>query len=369
MILGIDTSTYLEQQKIAHPLYKKDGKIIDPFQLFKSNGVTHFRVRIWNDPYSENGEPYLGGTCDLDNYLKLYDTVKQYGFKQVVDFHYSDFWVDPSKQFCPKAWRDLTFDEVEQKVYEFTKDSLLKIKNHGIDVDLIQTGNEITHGMIWPFGKLDFSTENPFGNFAKLLISARRACKEIYPNAKIIIHLEESWNVHLYRHIISELLKNGVEIDIIGTSYYPFWHHGFDEYFATVDMVQKEFNIPVMNVEVGYPFTLHDYNEEADKMGLNHLAINLSMEDSYKQILPYDISPLGQAQFIKKFIELGKKHNLLGAFYWEPLWIPGEGICWASEDGQIYQNLFVKDTRNEWSNQCLFDYQGNALPALDEYKI
>ena len=93
------------------------------------------------------------------------------------------------------------------------------------------------------------------------------------------------------------------------------------------------------------------------------------MEDSYKQILPYEISPTGQAQFIKKFLELGKKHNLLGAFYWEPLWIPGDGICWASEEGQIYQNLFVKDTRNEWSNQCLFDYQGNALPALDEYKI
>lgn len=369
MFLGIDVSTYLEQQKISHPVYKKDGQIIDPFLIFKQNGVTHLRTRIWNNPYSEDGKPYLGGTCDLDNYLKLYDALAKYGFKQVVDFHYSDFWVDPSKQFCPKAWRNLTFEQVEEEIYRFTKESLTKIKEHGIDVDMIQTGNEVTHGMVWPFGKLDFDSENPYGNFAKLLISARKACKEVYPNAKVIIHLEESWNIHLYRHTLKELIKNGVEVDILGTSYYPFWHHSFSEYFANVDMVQKEFGIPVMNVELGYPFTLKDYLPEADKEGRNHMAINLSMKDSFREILPYDVSIEGQAQFVKKFIELGEKHHLLGAFYWEPLWIPGKGICWASEEGQIYQNLFVKDTRNEWSNQCLFDYQGNALLALEEYRI
>ena len=369
MILGIDVSTYLEQQRITKPIYKKDGQEIDPFALFRKNGVTHLRTRIWNNPYSSKGQPYLGGTCDLDNYLDLCEKLAPYGFKQVVDFHYSDFWVDPSKQKCPKAWKDLTFEQVEEQIYLYTKDCLLKMKDRGIDVDMIQTGNEVTHGMVWPFGKLNFDSDNPYGNFAKLLISARKACKEIYPHAKIIIHLEESWNIHLYRHTLTELIKNGLEIDILGTSYYPFWHHSFDEYFACLEMVKKEFNIPVMNVELGYPFTLDDYLKEADLEGRNHMAINISMKDSFKEILPYDVSPLGQAQFIKKFIELGKEHQLLGAFYWEPLWIPGKGICWASEAGQKYQNLFMKDTRNEWSNQCLFDYEGNMLPAFDEYKM
>ena len=369
MFLGIDVSTYLEQIKFDKPTYKKDNQIVDPFLLFKNNGVTYLRTRIWNNPYSEDGKPYLGGTCDLDNYLKLYDELKKYGFKQMIDFHYSDFWTDPSKQFCPKEWRNLTFKEVEKKIYQYTKESLIKIKEHGIDLDMIQTGNEITHGMVWPYGKLDFESDNPYGNFAKLLISARKACKEIYPNAKVIIHLEESWNIHLYRHTLSELINNGLEIDILGTSYYPFWHHGFDEYFANMDIVQKEFNIPVMNVELGYPFTLDDYIKEADIKGLNHMAINRSMEASYKEILPYDISPTGQAQFIEKFLELCEKHHLLGAFYWEPIWIPGKNICWASEEGQLYQNLKIKDSRNEWSNQCLFDYKGNALPALDKYKV
>ena len=259
MFLGIDVSTYLEQQKFAHTIYKKDGKPVDPFELFKNNGVDYLRTRIWNNPYSEDGKPYLAGTCDLDNFLNLYKRVKQYGFKHVIDFHYSDFWVDPSKQILPKAWRNYSFEEVVQAVYDFTKESLLKIKNAGVDVAYIQTGNEITHGMLWPHGKINYGEVNPYRNFAVLLKSARKACKEIYPEAKIIIHLEESYNQVLYRDIISSLLKNGLEIDMIGTSYYPFWHHSFAEYFANMDMVQREFNIPVCNVELGYPFTLEDY--------------------------------------------------------------------------------------------------------------
>ena len=369
MVLGIDVSTYLEQQRLTGVIYKKDGKPVDPFQLFIDRGVEYLRTRIWNNPFSLDGKPYLGGTCDLDSYLKLYDQLEKYHFKQVVDFHYSDFWVDPSKQFVPKAWKDKTFEEVEELVYSFTKESLLKMKNHGIDVALIQTGNEITHGMLWPHGKINYGSDNPYEHFARLLIAARKACKEIYPKAKIIIHLEESFNQALYREIISNLLCNGLEIDIIGTSYYPFWHHSFAEYFANMDMVQKEFHIPVMNVELGYPFTLEDYKVDEETGKPKHLVINADNQEEFKKMLPFEVSPRGQYQFIEKFLELAKEHGLLGAFYWEPLWIPGEGICWASEEGQLYQSdVVVKDARNEWANQCLFDYVGNALPGLDAFK-
>ena len=370
MFLGIDVSTYLEQQKFAHTIYKKDGKPVDPFELFKNNGVDYLRTRIWNNPYSEDGKPYLAGTCDLDNFLNLYKRVKQYGFKHVIDFHYSDFWVDPSKQILPKAWRNYSFEEVVQAVYDFTKESLLKIKNAGVDVAYIQTGNEITHGMLWPHGKINYGEVNPYRNFAVLLKSARKACKEIYPEAKIIIHLEESYNQVLYRDIISSLLKNGLEIDMIGTSYYPFWHHSFAEYFANMDMVQREFNIPVCNVELGYPFTLEDYINDIETGKPKHLVINADNQEEFLKMLPYEVSPEGQAKFINKFIELAKEHNLQGAFYWEPLWIPGDNICWASPEGQLYQSSeVVKDARNEWANQCLFDYQGNALPGLFAFKM
>lgn len=371
MILGIDVSTYLEQQRIAHSIYKKDGKVIDPFEIFKNNGVTYLRTRIWNHPYGENGEPYLAGTCDLNNFIELVKTLKPYGFKNVVDFHYSDFWTDPSKQYLPKAWSCFNFDQLVTAVYDFTKDSLLRIKSENINVDMVQVGNEITHGMLWPFGKIEGGEqkESSYDRFATLLKSGISAVNEVYPNAKIIIHLEESFNQDLYRDILSNLLSRGVKIDIVGSSYYPFWHHQFDEYFANMDMVQKEFGLKVMNVELGFPFTTLDYRVDEETGKRKHLVINADNIQDYLKLMPYYPDPDGQKKFVKEFIHLAKIHGLEGAFYWEPLWIPGDGICWASKEGQAYQNDTSKDTRNEWANQCLFDYEGNALPALDEFKL
>jgi arabinogalactan endo-1,4-beta-galactosidase len=370
MILGIDVSTYLEQQRISHPVYKKNGKEVDPFELFKNNGVTLLRTRIWNNPYSEDGKPYLAGTCDLDNFINLAKRLEKYGFKHLVDFHYSDFWVDPSKQYLPKAWMNLSFDELVQAVYEFTRDSLLKIKENKIDVEMVQVGNEITNGMLFPHGQLLCGEDRQasFDRYATLIKSGIKGVKEVYPNAKIVIHLERSFDQDAYREIISNLLSRGVKFDILGSSYYPFWHHGFDEYFANMDMVQKEFGIPVMNAELGYPFTTIDYKKDEDGKP-KHLVINADNIEDFLKLMPYYPDRDGQARFVKEFIRLAKEHNLLGVCYWEPLWIPGEGICWASREAQAYQHDESKDTRNEWANQCLFDYEGNALPALDEYKI
>ena len=370
MILGIDVSTFLEQQRIAHSKYKKNGQEIDPFLIFKQNGVTHIRTRIWNDPYGENKEPYLAGTCDIDNFIALAKYLRPYGFKHIVDFHYSDFWADPAKQFLPKAWEKLTFYELVDAVYDFTFESLTKIKEEGIEVDMVQVGNEITHGFLWPLGKiLDGSEkEESYNRFATLLKSGIKAVYDVFKNAKTIIHLEQSYDQNLYKEILTNLKNRGVRFDILGTSYYPFWHHSFDEYFANVDMVKREFNIPVMNVEVGFPFTLTDYRVDDDNKP-KHLVINADNIEDYLKLLPFYPDENGQEKFIEKFIDLGKKHHLCGICYWEPLWIPGDGICWASKKAQEYQHDTSKDTRNEWANQCLFDYEGCALPALDKYKI
>ena len=370
MILGIDVSTYLEQQRLTHQKYYKDGVEIDPFQLFKDNGVSIIRTRIWNRPYDDEGNPYLGGTNDVDSFIELAKTLEKYEFNHMIDFHYSDFWADPAKQYLPKDWEKLSYEELVQAVYNFTKESLLKIKANGIDVKMVQVGNEITHGLLWPIGKLE-SGENrsaSFDRYAGLLKSGIKAVKEVYPNASTILHLEESFNQNLYRDILSNLIARGAKFDILGTSYYPFWHHGFDEYFANIDMVQKEFGMTVMNVELGFPFTTLDYRKDEDGKA-KHLVINADNIDDYLKLMPFYPDRDGQAQFIEKFLDLAKKHHLFGACYWEPLWVPGEGICWGSKAAQIYQHDTSKDTRNEWANQCLFDYDANALPALEKYKI
>ena len=369
MILGIDVSTYLEQQRLTHQKYYKDGKEIDPFLLFKQNGVTHIRLRIWNNPYDENGTPYLAGTCDLNYILELFNVLRKYDFHYLIDFHYSDFWADPAKQFIPKAWKNYSFDELVEAVYSFTKESLTKLKEAGMPIDYVQVGNEITLGMLYPVALLQGGDERKgsFKRLSTLLKSGLKAVKEVVPEAERIIHLEQSYDIPVYDEYLTELEENNVEYEILGSSYYPFWHHGFDEYFACQDMVRNKHHKKIMNMELGYTWTTDDYSSGED--GPKHMVINADNMKDFIKYLPHDVSKEGQALFIKDFIRLGKEHHLEGIFYWEPLWVPGEGICWASKAGQAYQNDLRKDTRNEWANQCLFDYEANALPSFDEYKL
>lgn len=366
MILGIDISTYLEEERINHPSFYVDGKKVNPLEYFANQGITHLRTRIWNRPYDDEGHPYLAGTADLDNFIKLGQLVKPYGFKFVADFHYSDFWADPAKQTCPKDWLNLSFTKIEENVYKFTKNSLLKIKEAGLDVEFVQIGNEITNGMIWPYGKLDDSV-SPRGNYenlCKLLSAGIKGAKEAIPNIKIIIHLERSYDQFIYHEYFSMLDKYGVHYDIIGMSYYPYWHHSFDELFANIKMCQKTFNKQVMIMETGFGFTLEDYIFSEN----NQLVVNPN-NDELLSHLPEPISKEGQANFVRRVLKLAKENDVIGVFYWEPLWLPGEGICWASKEGQHYIHEENKSTRNEWANQCLFDYQGNALPALKEFNV
>lgn len=361
MILGIDVSTYFEELERNNPHYFKNGQEIDPLQAFFDQGVSVLRTRLWVHPYDEKGNPYFGGTADLKNYIRLAKLGQKYGYQFLLDFHYSDFWVDPLKQTCPKAWKGLTFDQIENKIYEYTKESLQEIKKEGIDTQYIQIGNEITNGMVWPYGQLNEKRDN-FDQLAKLIKAGIKGAKEVYPNAKIIIHLEKSNLKDLYYEYFSNLAKYDVEFDIIGMSYYPYWHGSLDDLFANVKMCQETFKKDVMIMEVSYAFTLEDYIKGAE----NHLAINKNSKE-YIAHLPEPISEAGQANFIRKFLRLAKEHDIKGVFYWEPMWLPGKDIHWATVEGQKYFNQTIKETRNEWSNQCLFDYNGNALPAFDEY--
>ena len=368
MILGIDVSSFLEEQRIINPKYKENGKVIDPFLLFKNQGISHVRIRIWNDPYSENHEPYLGGTCDLDNCLNLIKQLEKYGFSYLIDFHYSDFWVDPSKQSMPKAWVNLKEEELLKEVYTFTKDCLTKIKEVTDRVTHIQIGNETTHGMLFPYAKLEGEGDRKesFAKLSNVLRHGIKAANEVFPEAKTIIHLEQSYDQKLYLEYFEELIKNNVKFDIIGSTYYPFWHHSFLEYFANMDLMRNHFHKEVMNMETAFPFTLKDYQDDGDH--INHLVINENNASEMQKVVPYEISKKGQQEYVHDFLKSADEHQLSGVFYWEPLWIPGKGICWASIEGQKYQNDIKNSTRNEWANQCLFDYQGEMLPAFKEFK-
>lgn len=365
MKLGIDVSTYLEE-KADNAKYFSNGMEIDPLKEFRNNGVSLMRIRVWNDP-SENGKPYLGGTNSLENDLLLIKEFKKYGYSYMIDFHYSDFWVDPGKQTLPKAWKDLSFEELKEAVYTFTKESLKKIKELDVDVPYVQIGNEVTNGFMWPHGQLIETKEGPRENYEKfteLLKVGIKAAKEVLPEVKVIVHLERSNDAKVYQELFDKLEHYKVNYDAIGMSYYPYWHGSFAELFNNIKNLQKRYKKEIIIAELGYGFTLEDYLLTAN--GQSELKIT---KENLEADLPYDITIDGQAHFIEEFLSRCLENDVEAVVYWEPMWIPGEHICWASVEGQAYIHEEGKPTRNEWSNQCLFDYKGNKLPAFDKFKI
>lgn len=365
MILGIDVSTYLEELDFGAKYYDGDREI-DPLDAFIDNGVDYMRIRIWNDPKSPDGTPYLAGSCDIDTYVRLGRLAKEKGYKLLMDLHYSDFWADPGKQMIPKAWANYGIDEMEEAVYTFTRSCLETAVREGVAPTLIQVGNEITNGILWPVGKLEIDGKRGnYDNFCRLIKAGCRACREVTPEARIILHLERSNDKAVYQEFYTEMNDHGVEYDIIGASYYPYWHGTPDQLMENLNAC-KRFGKEIMVVELGYGFTDKGYMLDGEERRL--------VIDAERAVVPgvtdrYPLTPEGQAEYIKDFLKLARDNGIGGVFYWEPLWLPGEGICWASEAGQAYIHEEGKSTSNEWANQCLFNYEGQKNPAFDEFKL
>ena len=366
MILGIDVSTYLEEIEHGAKFYNGE-KETDPLDDFRKNGVSSMRIRVWNDPYSEDGKPYLAGNCDIENYVKLARLAKEKGYSVMLDFHYSDFWADPGKQMIPKAWRGYEIDEMSVAVYNFTCKILEKAAAEGVTPEYIQVGNEITNGMLWPIGRLTAGDgeRGNYENLIRLIDAGCRACRRSAPSAKIILHLERSNDKAVYQEFFTKMEEAGIDYDIIGASYYPYWHGTPSELFENLDACHR-YGKELMVVELGYGFTTRGY-----ELGGEEHRLVIDPERAYVPGFTerYPVTPEGQEAFIRDFLRKASEHGIAGVYYWEPLWLPGEGICWASEAGQEYIHEEGKSTANEWANQCLFDYEGKKLPAFDAYKI
>lgn len=366
MILGIDVSTYLEELEHGAKFFRGAAQI-DPLEAFLENGVNWMRIRVWNDPRSRSGEPYLAGTCDMDHYIRLATLAKSRGYHLLMDLHYSDFWADPGKQMIPKAWEGMDVDDLAGAVYQFTRESLEAASAAGVAPEMIQVGNEITNGILWPVGRLEGpdGTRGNYVNFCKLISAGCRACREVLPEAKIVLHLERSNDQAVYQEFFSEMEKAGIDYDIIGASYYPYWHGTPEELFTNLEACRR-FGKERMIMELGYGFTTQAYSMGGEDQRL--------VIDEARAYVPgfterYPVTPEGQTAFVEDFLAMAEEHDIGGIFYWEPLWLPGEGICWASEAGQKYIHEEGKSTSNEWANQCLFDYEGQMLPAFEKYKL
>ena len=360
---GADISTLLEVEACGGR-YFDQGIQKDLLDILKSYDFNLIRLRLWNDPYDTQGNSYGAGGCDFDFVIKMAQRIKAAGMYFLLDYHYSDFWADPGKQIVPKAWQGMSEEELVQAVYDYTCSTLEELKALGLAPDIVAVGNELTHGLLWPYGRVP-----NYESITKLVSSGVKAVNHCLPKAKVMIHLDNGSNQELYQTWVSNYFHfGGRDFDYIGLSYYPFWHGSFDDLFENMNKVGSTFQKDMIVVETSFAYTLEDYqayeelNEDERK--------GMATKEEVIQHLDYAISKEGQCAYVRDLIQgirNVKEQRGKGFVYWEPAWIPVAGSEWATEAGIEYMHE-KGPGGNEWANQALFDYQGNALKALQVIK-
>ena len=335
-VLGADISSLPKSEDMGGKYRYYAGHEGDAVQIMKDSGLNYARLRVWVD--SPDG--YHG----KDELLAMATRLKALDIKLLVDFHYSDSWADPGKQYKPADWEELSFEELVSALYDHTYDICSSLVAQGTPPDMVQIGNEISAGMLWPDG--DY---NHFDNLAALLKSGVQAVKDASPDTRIMLHIPEGGDNELAKWWFGNITRREVPFDVIGISYYPFWHGTLAELQYNLDDISARYDKDVIVVETAYPFT------SLEDDGLANIV-------SKRMVLPgYPFTAAGQLAMFRDIMAVVRAvpdGRGLGVFWWDATWtaVPGNG--W--EPGN-------PDSENGWENQALFDFSGRALPALDEF--
>lgn len=374
-VKGADISTLHEMEAVGFKYYGLDGQEGDALTLLKQQGFNYVRLRLWNDPYDASGKGYGGGTNDVPTNLALAKRAKALGMGFLLDFHYSDFWADPSKQFKPKAWETMSFDELKKAVYQYTYDTIKTFKDAGVLPDMVQVGNEITYGMLWPEGKLGALGSSDFARLAALLKAGIAGVKDAVAagavdaaaddaaanaaddaaKVKIMLHIDKGTRIEQAKWWFSEVTKQGVPFDVVGLSMYPWWEGKIPDLVKTIKWLGETYHKEVYVVEASYGYGL----EDPDHSG------NLFTQESADKV-GYPATVAGQATYLKELMEAVAAVDCgQGIFYWEPAWKAHQGISWASKAGMQYMHGDPNwQEGNAWENQALFDDQGKLLNSV-----
>ena len=328
-LLGGDISMVPKFEALG-AVYRDADKPADPISIMRKYGANCFRVRLFVNPTMKNAV-----VQDLEYVVKLACRIKSAGGLVLLDLHYSDTWADPGHQHKPEAWKDLSFDELEAKVESYTAHVMATMKQAGCLPDIVQIGNEITPGILWPQGKVR-AEEGGWENFATLLRAGIRGAKmhlEADDHVRIMIHTHSGGKPKAIQWFFERMQEHGVEYDMIGLSYYPWWQGGIENLQQAMKHTAEMFGKEIVVVETAYPWRPSKKAEGYD----------------------WPQTPAGQRQFLQDVIEavqatprgLGK-----GVVWWYPESIPVEGL-------------------NVWSGgaNALFDADGNALEALRAFGI
>ena len=357
-VKGMDLSTLLELERCGAKYYD-NGEERDLLAIMKSYDVDTIRIRLWNDPWSETGESYGAGENDLKTSLEIAKRVTAAGFGVLLNFHYSDFWADPGKQIKPKTWADYGVKELEQAVYDYTLESMQTFLDAGVNITMVQVGNELSNGLLWPEGKVP-----NYDNIATFVNAGIHAVRKADATIPVMIHLDNGGNNALYREWFDNFTKRGEDFEIIGLSYYPFWHGSLQMLNDNMNDIAERYGKDLVIAEVSMGYTMEDY-KNYEKLS-DEERKGYATRPALVEKIEYPMTKQGQYDFMEDFLNRishikGGKGK--GFFYWEPAWIPVPGSGWATPASLKYMND-PGPCGNEWANQALFGYDGNALPTL-----
>ncbi|MBQ7817387.1 MAG: glycosyl hydrolase 53 family protein [Oscillospiraceae bacterium] len=370
-ILGMDASCVPALEKSGVKYYDYDGAEKDVYQILSENGVNYIRVRVWNDPFDADGNGYGGGNCDIENAIAVGKRATQYGMKLLVNFHYSDFWADPGKQMVSKAWAKMEIDEKSEALYQYTKDCLQKLKDAGVDIGMVQIGNETN-------GAMCGESSTALGGWKKimqLMSAGSKAVREVCPNALVAVHFANPEKVTNFESYGKNLDYYGVDYDVFASSYYPYWHGTLENLSQVLGNIAEKYGKKVMVAETSYAFNSEDSDFYGNTVG-----------EGGGIVKDYPFTQQGQANLVRDVIDtVAKTTNGIGVFYWEGTWISvgtnnyeenvalweKHGSGWASS----YAAEYDPDDAGKWyggcsvENQAFFDSTGKVTEALKVFGL
>lgn len=370
--MGVDASMVKTVEENGGVYYNEAGEEQDVFQIMNQNGVNFFRVRIWNTPNNLFGDKYGGGSVNTAEAISMAKRAQAANMNVMIDLHYSDFWADPSNQRTPTKWVSKDLAGLSVEVEQFTAATLNAFKNEGVNVQAIQIGNEINNGLLFPVGRLDWANAaKSYENIATLLKAGIKGAKAVNPSIKTVIHLADGGSFDVFNNFFSAMATNNVDYDLIGASYYPYYHGTLGQLKHNLNNSADKFKKPIIIAEMSYGFTV------ADDPDASHIY-NSQMEEKGK----YKTSIQGQATAIRDVVNILSEvpeNRGLGIFYWEPAWLPVANAGWATAEGQAWieygdandlanVNEFT-DGKVTWANQALFSYNGRMLPSLKTFAL
>ena len=336
--VGGDISMLTKYEEAGVVYKDQNGKAVQPLTFFKEQGLNAMRVRLFVDPSQDDDK----AVCqDLEYVKALGKRIKDAGMKLLLDFHYSDTWADPAKQWTPNAWKSLNDEQLCNKIYEYTKECLSQMKEAGATPDFIQTGNEISYGMLWGTEGSTANrcyTNSPAANwtrFINLLKKAGQACREECPNANIIIHSERTPKPNVLTDFFDRMKNAALNYDIIGLSYYPAYHGNLATLeTALTTLENKNYGKDIMVVETGYSYAW---------------ALGGTTFD-YTATYPY--TEEGQRKFTADLVtKLNSHSSVKGLFWW-----------WPEDNGN-------KNVTANWWNAALYNHNtGKPYAAFYELK-